>query len=103
MIGTVRPDVANGRQLIKRAAGADLLHPESPIGPDQLAPTVLSATLEEVAVVLQILDPEQCAELADQAIRLLEERAAQGVDVAPARQRLDLILTSLEVEDAPRH
>jgi hypothetical protein len=53
--------------------------------------------------VLRILEPEQCAELADQAIRLLEDRAAQGVDVAAAPRCLEVILTSLGVEDAPRH
>jgi hypothetical protein len=58
---------------------------------------------DEVAAVLQILDAEQCAALADQAIRLLEERGAQGVDVAAARQRLALILAVLGVDDAPRH
>jgi hypothetical protein len=90
-------------RLLEQPLVADLLHPESPIGPDQLAPSVLSATLEEVAAVLQILDPEQCAALADQAIRLLEERGAHGVDVAAARQRLALILAALGVDDAPRH
>ncbi|MFB1489087.1 MULTISPECIES: hypothetical protein [unclassified Thiocapsa] len=90
-------------RLLEHPLVADLLHPESPIGPNQLAPAVLSATLEEVAAVLQILDPELCAELADQAIRLLEERAAHGVDVAPARQRLALLLAGVGIEDAPRH
>ena len=73
------------------------------IRPDQLAPAALSASPDEVAVVLQILDPEQCAALADQAIRLLEERGAHGVDVAAERQRLALILAALGVDDAPRH
>jgi hypothetical protein len=90
-------------RLLEQPLVADLLHPESPIGPDQLAPSVLSASLDEVAAVLQILDAEQCDALADQAIRLLEERGAHGVDVAAARQRLALILAGLGVEDAPRH
>lgn len=90
-------------RLLEQPLVADLLHPESPIGPDQFAPAVLSGTLDEVAAVLQILDPEQCAALAAQAIRLLEDRAAHGVDLAAARRLLDLLLTSLGVEDAPRH
>jgi hypothetical protein len=90
-------------RLLEQPLVADLLHPESPIGPDQLAPAVLSASLDEVAAVLRILDPAQCAELADQSIRLLEERTAQGVDVAPARERLALILAALGLEDVPRH
>jgi hypothetical protein len=90
-------------RLLEQPLVADLLHPESPIGPADLAATVLSATLDEVAAVLRILDPEQCAELADQAIRLLEDRTARGVDVSKARQRLDVILAGLGVESPPRH
>lgn len=90
-------------RLIQQPLVADLLHPESPIGPDELAPAVLSATLDEVAAVLQILDTAHCAELADQAIRLLEERAERGVDVSPARQRLALIIAELGIENPQRH
>jgi hypothetical protein len=89
--------------LLEQPLVADLLHPESPIGPDQLAPSVLSASLDEVASVLRILDAVQCTELADQAIRLLEDRAAHGVDVAAARRRLDVILAGLGITNAPRH
>ncbi len=90
-------------RLLEQPLVADLLHPDSPIGPDELAPAVLSATLDEVMAVLQILDTAQCAELADQAIRLLEERAARGVDVSSARQRLALIIAELGVDDPRRH
>jgi hypothetical protein len=58
-------------RLLEQPLVADLLHPESPIGPEDLAPAVLSATLDEVAAILEVLDTAQCAELADQALRLL--------------------------------
>jgi hypothetical protein len=90
-------------RLLEQPLVADLLHPQSPIGPDDLAPAVLSATLDEVDAVIRILDPAECAELADQAIRLLEDRAARGVDVSSARQRLALIIASLGGEDPMRH
>ncbi|NCC27223.1 MAG: hypothetical protein EOM22_03480 [Gammaproteobacteria bacterium] len=90
-------------RLLEQPLVADLLHPESPIGPDDLAPAVLSATLDEVAAVLRILDAEQCAELADQAIRLLEDRTVQGADVSKARLRLDLVLAGLGIASAPLH
>jgi hypothetical protein len=90
-------------RLLEQPLVADLLHPESPIGPTELAPAVLSATLDEVEAVLQVLDAAECAELADQAIRLLEDRAARGVDVSPARQRLALIIASLGGGDMLRH
>jgi hypothetical protein len=89
--------------LLEQPLVADLLHPESPIGPADLAPAVLSASLDEVAAVLRILDAAQCAELADQAIRLLEDRAAHGVDVTAARRRLDVILAGLGIANTPRH
>lgn len=90
-------------RLLEQPLVADLLHPGSPIGPTELAPAVLSATLDEVEAVLQVLDAAECAELADQAIRLLEDRAACGVDVSPARQRLALIIASLGGGDMLRH
>jgi hypothetical protein len=89
-------------RLLEQPLVADLLHPESPIGPEDLAPAVLSATLDEVAAILEVLDTAQCAELADQALRLLEDRAARGVDVASARQRLDLLIASLGGPAPPR-
>jgi hypothetical protein len=89
-------------RLLEQPLVADLLHPESPIGPEDLAPAVLSATLDEVAAILEVLDTAQCAELADQALRLLEDRAARGVDVASARQRLDLLIASLGGPEPPR-
>jgi hypothetical protein len=90
-------------RLLEQPLVADLLHPESPIGPTELAPAVLSATLDEVEAVLQVLDAAECAELADQAIRLLEDRAARGVDVSPPRQRLALIIACLGGGDMLRH
>ena len=90
-------------RLLEQPLVADLLHPESPNGPTELAPAVLSATLDEVEAVLQVLDAAECAELADQAIRLLEDRAARGVDVSPARQRLALIIACLGGGDMLRH
>ncbi|CRI65240.1 hypothetical protein THIOKS12300005 [Thiocapsa sp. KS1] len=88
--------------LLEHPLVADLLHPESPIGPDDLAPAVLSATLDEALAVLEILDTTQQCELADQAIRLLEDRATRGVDVSSARQRLALITASIGSDRAFR-
>lgn len=79
-------------RLLEQPLLADLLHPDSSIGPELLAPTVLSASLEEVAAVLESLVPEECTALAEQALRLLNARAAAGVDVSASRARLELIL-----------
>lgn len=90
-------------RLLQQPLVADLLHPESPIQPAELAASVLTATLDEVAAILEILDPVQCTELADQAIDLLEDRAARGVEITAARQRLAIILASLGREGSTRH
>ncbi|MCG6896664.1 MAG: hypothetical protein LJE61_05855 [Thiocapsa sp.] len=90
-------------RLLEQPLVADLLHPESPIGPEELAPAVLSASLDEVAAVLELFDTGECAELADQAVRLLEDRAACGLDVTAARQRLTLILAALGTDTPSRH
>jgi hypothetical protein len=82
-------------RLIEQPLVADLLHPESPIVPQELAASVLSASLEEVAAILELFDSSEQAELADQCIRLLDDRAARGVEVSAARQRLGLIMATL--------
>lgn len=80
-------------RVLEQPLIADLLHPESPIGPDELAPSVLSAGLDEVAALIEILDAAHCAELATESARLLDDRAARGLDITLARQRLALLAT----------
>jgi hypothetical protein len=50
---------------------ADLLHPESPISPDELAASLLSSSGEELEAALQIFDGEQIAQLLADAGQLL--------------------------------
>lgn len=90
-------------RLLEQPLVADLLHPESPIGPEELAAAVLSATMDEVAAVLELFGAAERAELADQAVRLLEDRAAHGLDLTAPRQRLSLILATLGTDLPSRH
>lgn len=72
---------------------ADLLHPESVIGGDELAATLLSADESELAVALQLFDASQIAELYADAERCL---AGAGVMAPGAVARLRQIGDHLE-------
>jgi hypothetical protein len=64
-------------ELLGEPLVADLLHPDSVIGPDELAPTLLSESEKAVAAALTLFDPAQRAELAQHARALLEARDPQ--------------------------
>jgi len=76
--------------LLKEPLIADLLHPESLIGPDDLVPTLLSETEAAVSTALSMFDPEQQKELAGHARALLESRDPERRRAA-AWQRLELL------------
>ncbi|MBK1646414.1 hypothetical protein CKO25_17530 [Thiocapsa imhoffii] len=78
-------------RLLEQPLVADLLHPETLITPAELAPTILSASVEEVAALLEILDSGECAALAEHMTRLLDERSASGIDLSSAVHRLAMI------------
>jgi len=83
-------------ELLEHALVADLLHPDSPIKPKELAPTLLSATAEELAAVLSIFDDAQIQLLHEDAEKLL----AQTADAPQsAQQRLAEIRQWLEKPD----
>ncbi len=75
-------------RLLRQPLVADLLHPESPIQKEELAPSVLCARPSEVDALLEILDPPQIAALIQQGRALLEQRAAQGLQLPEAQARL---------------
>ena len=74
-------------RLLQQPLVADLLHPESPIREEELAPSLLCAQPSEVDALLEILDPPQIAALIQQCRALLEQRAAQGVQLPEAQAR----------------
>ncbi len=57
--------------LLESPLVADLLHPESPIPPAELVPTLLSAGEEELELALELFDPEQLEQIARDASSLL--------------------------------
>lgn len=76
--------------LLKEPLIADLLHPESLIGSDDLVPTLLSETESALSAALSLFDPEQRKELAGHARALLESRDPERRHAA-AWQRLELL------------
>jgi hypothetical protein len=76
-------------RLLEQPLVADILHPESPIVPDELAPAVLSATPAEVEAVTEIFDAAQIGVLQEKGRRLVEQLASRDIDASAAAARLD--------------
>lgn len=57
--------------LLKSPLVADLLHPQSTVGADELAPSLLSADEDDLAAALQLFDLAQLSELHADARRCL--------------------------------
>ena len=75
-------------RLLEQPLVADILHPETPIAPEELVPSLLSAEPEEVEAALDLFDQHQLAVLSAQAGELLARLEPRGVDTTPARRRL---------------
>lgn len=75
-------------ELLREPLVADILHPHSVIGEQELAPTLLSESESALAAALQLFDADQLALLVDEAHRLLQARDPVGDRHPAARQRL---------------
>lgn len=78
-------------QLLETRLVAELLHPQSSIGADELVPTLLSSDAAELKVALKLFDPEQLRQLCHDGRRLLAELDPQQQRLPPAWERLELI------------
>ena len=58
--------------LLSESLVADLLHPHSPVGEEELVPTLLSESESAVAAALQLFDEDQLALMIGQAHALLD-------------------------------
>jgi hypothetical protein len=85
-------------RLLESPLVADLLHPETPIPPQELAPTLLSCDAEELQLVLPLFDKEQIRQLQDEAYALLATREAAR-SFPEARERLRQITGYLQAGD----
>ena len=75
-------------ELLERPFIADLIRPDSPIGPDELIPSLLSESSEGVGAALELFDSDQLAVLCRDARVLLESRPNSHSDLVAAWDRL---------------
>lgn len=78
-------------ELLFNPLVADILRPDSPIEPEQLAATLLSEPDESLRKLLVIFDPDQRDSLAASARALLESRRDGGWEAHETWMRLGLI------------
>ncbi|MGD8617521.1 MAG: hypothetical protein PVI91_17985 [Gammaproteobacteria bacterium] len=78
-------------ELLQQVLIADLLNPDIPIPPDQLAPTLLSESEPAVRAALTLLEPPQLGVLCHEARQLLERQRGEDAALAGPRARLELI------------
>jgi len=78
-------------RLLEFSLVADLMRPESPVVPEDLAATLLSASAEELEAALWLFAADELAALEQAASALLEERGAPGgqANLAHIRAHLD--------------
>ena len=82
-------------RLLEQPLVADLLHPESPILPQQLTPSLLSATDAELAAACELFDEPQLVVILDEAWALAERLAESGVVVDGLAGRIDVLRQAL--------
>jgi hypothetical protein len=75
-------------RLLTQPLVADLLHPQTPITPEDLVPSLLTATQGELAAALEVFDQEQVLDLVAQGETLLARLNTLGVDTKAAGGRL---------------
>ena len=77
--------------LLEHALVADLLRPDSPVGADELIPTLLSEPEEAVRAAMHLFDEGQRTMMRGQARALLERAGEEGHVLPDAARRLELI------------
>jgi hypothetical protein len=75
-------------RLLEQPLVADLLHPGTPIGPQELTPALLTATDAELAAACELFDAPQLAVILDEAEALTRRLTASGVVVEGLAPRL---------------
>jgi len=83
-------------RLLEQALVADMLHPETLITAEELAPSVLSASAAEIDALMEIFDAEQLAILVQQAAQILDRLKAHGEPIDSPVARLRQMTAGLE-------
>jgi hypothetical protein len=87
-------------RLLEQPLVVDMLHPESPIETDELVPSLLSASAEEVEAALEVFGADQLGLIAAQGRGLLDGLDRE-VDTEIPQQRLNLIDKALSAKTNP--
>jgi len=82
-------------RLLEQPLVADLLHPDSPILPQELTPALLSATPAELDAACEIFDANQLAVIIDEAIALRARLADADLDLSNVDLALDRLRAAL--------
>ncbi|MBK1633426.1 hypothetical protein CKO31_22285 [Thiohalocapsa halophila] len=90
-------------RLLEQPLVADLLHPESPIRPQDLTPSLLSADDPEFAAACEVFDGPQLAVIVDEAEALHRRLSERGADVGDLRPRLEHLRQVLADAGGPGH
>lgn len=85
--------------LLEQPLAADLLHGESCIAPEELAPTLLSSTDAEVAAACELFDGPQLALLLEGCKALVAELAEHKIETHAAANRMALLRQRVEQYD----
>jgi hypothetical protein len=75
-------------RLLEYPLVADLLRPDTPIESDELIPTLLLASHDELEAVMWMFEAEQLQQICDEAESLLQQRKAEGFALAEAWDQL---------------
>jgi hypothetical protein len=78
-------------RLLQQPLVADLLHPETPILPQELTPSLLSATDAELDAACELFDAPQLAVILDEAQALRHRLDQSGVEVDGLAARLEYL------------
>ena len=76
-------------RLLAQPLVADLLHPDSSIAPQELTPSLLSATDAEFAAACELFAGPQLAVIIDEADALAARLGGLGIDLGPLPGRID--------------
>lgn len=87
--------------LLEQPLVADLLHGDSCIAPEELAPALLASSDAEVEAACELFDGPQLAQLVRDGEALLAGLAEQGIEIEDATNRLALLRQRVEQYDLP--
>lgn len=82
-------------KLLEQPLVADILHPESPIGADELSATLLSESEEALSAALNLFDEAQLALIRREARELLDRLDEEDDRRSEAAERLEVIERAL--------